>query len=122
MLCVPCVMEENDGWALPGSVWMDGDSLAPPCGSEPSVVERIVALAALGPDDVVVDLGCGFGTSRVDQPQGTYPSCSSRNFWTSLRLSQLVKTSRFGSLWLVSGSLAADADDWAQNVSRPDLS
>eukprot|EP00937_MAST-01D_sp_MAST-1D-sp2_P003654 g3654.t1 len=54
-------MAEDDGWALPGSVWMEGDSLAPPCGSEPVVVRHIVALAELRDEDTLVDLGCGDG-------------------------------------------------------------
>ena len=52
-------MADDDGWALPGSVWMEGDSLAPPCGSEPLVVRRIVEVAQLSSSDVLVDLGCG---------------------------------------------------------------
>jgi SAM-dependent methyltransferase len=52
---------EDDGWSLPGAVWIEGDSLAPPCGSEPYVVQRILAVAALQPTDVVFDLGCGDG-------------------------------------------------------------
>ena len=51
--------DDDDGWALPGSVWMEGDSLAPPCGSEPLVVQRIVEVARLTSSDVLVDLGCG---------------------------------------------------------------
>ena len=52
---------EDDGWSLPGTVWIEGDSLAPPCGSEPYMVTRIVEMARLQRSDVVFDLGCGDG-------------------------------------------------------------
>ena len=55
---------DDDAWCYdesPFPVWLEGDSLAPPCQSTNSVVSSILKLAAVGPDDVVYDLGCGDG-------------------------------------------------------------
>ncbi|ETV83254.1 hypothetical protein H257_04025 [Aphanomyces astaci] len=42
-------------------MWLEGDSLAPPCQSEYDVVHEILQLANVAADDVVFDLGCGDG-------------------------------------------------------------
>ena len=41
--------------------WMEGDSLAPPCQTDGDVIQSILSLANLSPDDYFVDLGCGDG-------------------------------------------------------------
>jgi SAM-dependent methyltransferase len=50
-------IEEDDG--LPP--WLDGDTLAPPCGSMMDVVSELVSLAHLSSSDTILDLGCGDG-------------------------------------------------------------
>jgi SAM-dependent methyltransferase len=39
--------------------WMDGDSLAPPCGSSVSTIHRLLEFSDLSEADVLYDLGCG---------------------------------------------------------------
>jgi SAM-dependent methyltransferase len=41
--------------------WMDGDSLAPPCGTSISTIHRIFEFASVTGDDIIYDLGCGDG-------------------------------------------------------------
>ena len=41
--------------------WMDGDSLAPPCGSSISTIHALLEFAQVNRDDVLYDLGCGDG-------------------------------------------------------------
>lgn len=52
--------EDDDDPLLPGR-WMEGDSLAPPCGTSPSVVRSLLSVANVEPADVLYDLGCGDG-------------------------------------------------------------
>ncbi|OQR87483.1 hypothetical protein ACHHYP_08783 [Achlya hypogyna] len=42
-------------------MWLEGDSLAPPCQSDYDIVQAIVDFAGVQPTDVVFDLGCGDG-------------------------------------------------------------
>ena len=42
-------------------MWMDGDSLAPPCGTEPFSLPYIISALDLTSSDVLYDLGCGDG-------------------------------------------------------------
>ena len=50
--------EEEDN-PLPG--WVEGDSLAPYVGSDPSMLSEALTYAWLTPLDVVCDVGCGDG-------------------------------------------------------------
>eukprot|EP01050_Picozoa_sp_SAG11_P004567 SAG11_NODE_295_length_11115_cov_14.005264_1_plen_209_part_00 len=55
---------DDDSWCYdesPLPLWLEGDSLAPPCQSGDDVVAAILSLACVGPADVVYDLGCGDG-------------------------------------------------------------
>lgn len=45
--------------------WLESDSLAPPCPSPPDVVECMLALASVGPEDTLVDLGAGDGRLAI---------------------------------------------------------
>lgn len=42
-------------------LWMEGDSLAPPCGASIQVIHSMLHLANLSSHDVLYDLGCGDG-------------------------------------------------------------
>lgn len=53
--------ESDDEDPLGGFNWIEGDTLAPPCQSEPDTVHEILKLGRVGPGDVVYDLGCGDG-------------------------------------------------------------
>ena len=53
--------EEYSGLPWAESMWMDGDSLAPPCQADTSTVDAIVTACRLVPGDVLFDLGCGDG-------------------------------------------------------------
>ena len=53
--------DEDDYSILPGQVWMEGDSLAPPCQSDLEIVPEIISLANIRATDVFYDLGCGDG-------------------------------------------------------------
>ena len=44
-----------------GYMWMEGDSLAPPCQTDMEVVEAILDFANLDEKSVLYDLGCGDG-------------------------------------------------------------
>lgn len=52
--------DEEDDPLRPG-LWMDGDSLAPPCGTPIWLVRTMLEFASVGPNDVLYDLGCGDG-------------------------------------------------------------
>jgi hypothetical protein len=39
--------------------WMEGDSLAPPCGTSIPTIHKILKIAGICSDDVLYDLGCG---------------------------------------------------------------
>ncbi|CAH0491500.1 unnamed protein product [Peronospora farinosa] len=54
--------EQNPGVFM----WIEGDSLAPPCQSDRDVVSKIVEIACVTPDDVVFDLGCGDGRICIE--------------------------------------------------------
>ncbi|KAE8878022.1 hypothetical protein PF005_g13401 [Phytophthora fragariae] len=54
--------EQNPG----AFMWIEGDSLAPPCQSERDVVSKIVEIARVTPDDVLFDLGCGDGRICIE--------------------------------------------------------
>jgi hypothetical protein len=40
---------------------MDGDSLAPPCGTSISTVYQIIEFVSICKNDIVYDVGCGDG-------------------------------------------------------------
>jgi precorrin-6B methylase 2 len=42
-------------------IWLDGDSLAPPCQTDKDVIKAILELANPTEDSVLMDLGCGDG-------------------------------------------------------------
>ena len=52
--------EETDD-PLRAGLWMEGDSLAPPCGTSVPTIHRLLAFGEVGAHDVVYDLGCGDG-------------------------------------------------------------
>uniref|UniRef100_M4BRJ3 Methyltransferase domain-containing protein n=1 Tax=Hyaloperonospora arabidopsidis (strain Emoy2) TaxID=559515 RepID=M4BRJ3_HYAAE len=57
----------DDEEADPGAfMWIEGDSLAPPCQSDRDVVAKIVEIACLTCDDVLFDLGCGDGRICIE--------------------------------------------------------
>ena len=49
-----------------GTYWMEGDSLAPPCQADMSIVSAILDLAKPTKDDHVFDLGCGDGRICIE--------------------------------------------------------
>lgn len=44
---------------LQAGFWMEGDSLAPPCGTAVPTIHRMLDFAQVSSKDVVYDLGCG---------------------------------------------------------------
>ncbi|ETK72442.1 hypothetical protein F441_20898 [Phytophthora nicotianae CJ01A1] len=59
--------ESDEEEQNPGAfMWIEGDSLAPPCQSEHDVVSKIVEIARVTPDDVLFDLGCGDGRICIE--------------------------------------------------------
>ncbi len=40
-------------------VWLEGDSLAPPCSSDEDVCRAMIELSGAGPEDTLMDLGVG---------------------------------------------------------------
>lgn len=63
--------DEDEYPALPGQVWMEGDSLAPPCQSDLEIVDDICGLGCIDADDVFFDLGCGDGRICIAVAQAT---------------------------------------------------
>lgn len=53
--------DDEDMNPLQVGFWMDGDSMAPPCGTSVPTIHKILEMAELCPDDVLYDLGCGDG-------------------------------------------------------------
>jgi hypothetical protein len=51
--------EEDKHNPLQVGFWMEGDSLAPPCGSSITTIHRLFDFAELSASDVLYDLGCG---------------------------------------------------------------
>ncbi|GKY96931.1 hypothetical protein MPSEU_000652000 [Mayamaea pseudoterrestris] len=51
-------LEENHN-PLQVGFWMEGDSLAPPCGSSISTIHALLQFANVTSDDILYDLGCG---------------------------------------------------------------
>lgn len=53
--------EEEEDNPLQAGFWMDGDSLAPPCGTAVSTIHSLLDFAQVKSTDVLYDLGCGDG-------------------------------------------------------------
>lgn len=54
------IEEEVDG-PLRSGLWMEGDSLAPPCGTSVSAIHKLLKFANVSSNDVLYDFGCGDG-------------------------------------------------------------
>jgi hypothetical protein len=54
---------ENDDQTNPlqAGFWMEGDSMAPPCGTSISTIHKILQFLKINRDDILYDLGCGDG-------------------------------------------------------------
>ena len=61
MCCYDDSDEEDDNPLAQLGHWIEGDSLAPPCGSEIEAIVAMLQLANLKEHDVLYDLGCGDG-------------------------------------------------------------
>jgi hypothetical protein len=53
--------DEDEDNPLQVGHWMEGDSLAPPCGTSVPTIHKLLDFASVSSDDVVYDLGCGDG-------------------------------------------------------------
>lgn len=53
--------EDDDDDPLRAGLWMEGDSLAPPCGSSIPLIHSLLAFASVSSKDVLYDFGCGDG-------------------------------------------------------------
>mmetsp|Transcript_18597 Transcript_18597/g.25600 ORF Transcript_18597/g.25600 Transcript_18597/m.25600 type:complete len:300 (-) Transcript_18597:232-1131(-) len=53
--------DDDDDDPLRVGRWMEGDSLAPPCGSSLPLVHAMLSFASISQKDVLYDLGCGDG-------------------------------------------------------------
>lgn len=51
--------EETD--PLRSGLWMEGDSLSPPCGTSVSTIHKLLSFAKVSSDDILYDFGCGDG-------------------------------------------------------------
>lgn len=52
---------DDDHNPLRAGQWMEGDSLAPPCGTSVATIHALLEFASVSETDVVYDLGCGDG-------------------------------------------------------------
>jgi hypothetical protein len=55
------VDDNDDDDPLRSGLWMEGDSLAPPCGTSVSTIHKILSFAQVSASDVLYDFGCGDG-------------------------------------------------------------
>jgi Mycolic acid cyclopropane synthetase len=53
--------DDDDDNPLQVGFWMEGDSLAPPCGTSISTIHQILQYLQLEAKDILYDLGCGDG-------------------------------------------------------------
>jgi SAM-dependent methyltransferase len=53
--------EEEESNPLQAGFWMEGDSLAPPCGTAIATIHSLLDFAEVKSTDVLYDLGCGDG-------------------------------------------------------------
>ena len=53
--------DSDDDDPLRPGVWMEGDSLAPPCGTAVQAIHHILDFTSVSKDDTLYDLGCGDG-------------------------------------------------------------
>ena len=53
--------ESDDDDPLRSGLWMEGDSLAPPCGTSVSTIHKLLSFAEVSSQDVLYDFGCGDG-------------------------------------------------------------
>jgi hypothetical protein len=53
--------EDDDDDPLRCGLWMEGDSLAPPCGSSIPLIHSLLSFASVSSKDVLYDFGCGDG-------------------------------------------------------------
>jgi hypothetical protein len=67
--------EEEDNNPLQVGFWMEGDSLAPPCGTSIATIHQILDFGNVAPDDVLYDLGCGDGRICLEAYASTRHSC-----------------------------------------------
>jgi hypothetical protein len=51
----------SDDNPLQVGFWMEGDSLAPPCGTSVETIHRLLDFASVTSEDTLYDLGCGDG-------------------------------------------------------------
>jgi SAM-dependent methyltransferase len=54
-------VEEEESNPLQAGFWMEGDSLAPPCGTSIATIHSLLDFAEVNSTDVLYDLGCGDG-------------------------------------------------------------
>ncbi|KAI2489463.1 Mycolic acid cyclopropane synthetase [Fragilaria crotonensis] len=52
---------DDDDNPLRVGQWMEGDSLAPPCGTSIPTIHALLEFASVSETDVLYDLGCGDG-------------------------------------------------------------
>ena len=53
--------DDDDDNPLRAGLWMEGDSLAPPCGTSIPTIHRLLDFGHVKDTDVMYDLGCGDG-------------------------------------------------------------
>lgn len=53
--------DDDDNNPLRAGFWMEGDSMAPPCGTSVSTIHKLLKFASVSESDVVYDFGCGDG-------------------------------------------------------------
>lgn len=53
--------DDDDDDPLRAGLWMEGDSLAPPCGTSIPTIHRLLDFGQVNDTDVIYDLGCGDG-------------------------------------------------------------
>jgi SAM-dependent methyltransferase len=58
--------DEDDMNPLQAGFWMEGDSMAPPCGTSISAIHKMLEIAKVNAEDVLYDFGCGDGRVCIE--------------------------------------------------------
>jgi SAM-dependent methyltransferase len=58
--------DDDDMNPLQAGFWMEGDSLAPPCGTSISAIHKMLDIANVNAEDVLYDFGCGDGRVCIE--------------------------------------------------------
>lgn len=93
--------EEPEHNPLQVGFWMEGDSLAPPCGSSVSTIHSLLDLAEITSDDVLYDLGCGDARVCLE----AFARCHCRTVGVEIEADLVQRANRLIAHWESRGTV-----------------